>query len=480
MIKGESDFLVMEQIAYGRIAPPQSRRPELPDELCEIIKCAIATERDRRYATADELRVALEQFAWKAGLTAPTSAIAAFMQQQFGTQPEPWLELGDQGRSAIDNAVTADNAPPASDDSVSNDNWSEQPRSDGDSRSTSRASRSGDRLNVLSGTLVPAGSRGVPQGFPDTPPPSDPKNKWDGQPRGSVLRSLPVRRLAMIIAVPIAAAAIWLVASLVRTQPAPVVAPLASPFVIAPPRDAKPAAVARTPDLLPATPAQADPVPAPPAALAAPPTNADVARAPEPSPARRTRSPASAATSRAVGTVIETSPARPRPDHPKPERSPRVASAAAQDTPTLGGDPDLDDDGLRHPAAPQPSPPPAPAPIPTPQAPPPMPPPAVPQVVAPAALDAYRIAGERTIVPDAVTMDAISRAGADTVVSTYKLCVTAEGNINVLTQMRSSNFPAYDEKIRNTIRRDWRYRPFLLNGKPTPVCTALRFIYSQR
>ena len=109
-----------------------------------------------------------------------------------------------------------------------------------------------------------------------------------------------------------------------------------------------------------------------------------------------------------------------------------------------------------------------------------MPPPAVPQVVAPAALDAYRIAGERTIVPDAVTMDAISRAGADTVVSTYKLCVTAEGNINVLTQMRSSNFPAYDEKIRNTIRRDWRYRPFLLNGKPTPVCTALRFIYSQR
>jgi protein TonB len=26
----------------------------------------------------------------------------------------------------------------------------------------------------------------------------------------------------------------------------------------------------------------------------------------------------------------------------------------------------------------------------------------------------------------------------------------------------------------------WRYYPFLVGGEPTPVCTAVTFIYSQR
>jgi hypothetical protein len=77
-------------------------------------------------------------------------------------------------------------------------------------------------------------------------------------------------------------------------------------------------------------------------------------------------------------------------------------------------------------------------------------------------------------------MAAIGRAGADTLVSTYKICVTSEGAINTVTQIRSTGFPAYDEKIRSTIRHDWRYRPYVVNGKPTPVCTALRFAYSQK
>jgi hypothetical protein len=28
--------------------------------------------------------------------------------------------------------------------------------------------------------------------------------------------------------------------------------------------------------------------------------------------------------------------------------------------------------------------------------------------------------------------------------------------------------------------RTWTYRPFLVNGKPAPVCTAVTFIYSQK
>jgi len=112
--------------------------------------------------------------------------------------------------------------------------------------------------------------------------------------------------------------------------------------------------------------------------------------------------------------------------------------------------------------------------------PPPPPPPAPPQNVAPTALDANRIAGEKNIVPDDVTKTEISRSGKDRLIGSYKLCITADGNISNVTQLKSTGFPAYDSKITTTIRGEWRYRAFMVNGKPTPVCTAVTFIYSQK
>jgi protein TonB len=112
--------------------------------------------------------------------------------------------------------------------------------------------------------------------------------------------------------------------------------------------------------------------------------------------------------------------------------------------------------------------------------PPPPPPPAPPQNVAPQALEASRVSGEKNIVPDDVTKTEISRSGKDKLVGSFKLCITAEGNINTVTQLKSTSFPAYDQKIMNTIRGEWRYRAFTVNGKPTAVCTAVTFIYSQK
>jgi protein TonB len=112
--------------------------------------------------------------------------------------------------------------------------------------------------------------------------------------------------------------------------------------------------------------------------------------------------------------------------------------------------------------------------------PPPPPPPAPPQNVAPTALDANRIAGEKNIVPDDGTKTEISRSGKEKLVGSFKLCITAEGNINTVSQLKSTGFPAYDQKIQNTIRGEWRYRPFVVNGKAAAVCTAVTFIYSQK
>ncbi|MGE0871849.1 MAG: energy transducer TonB [Kofleriaceae bacterium] len=112
--------------------------------------------------------------------------------------------------------------------------------------------------------------------------------------------------------------------------------------------------------------------------------------------------------------------------------------------------------------------------------PPPPPPPAPPQNIAPTMLEQSRIAGEKQIVPDDNTKVEIQRSGKDKVVGSYKICINPEGGVTSVTQIKSTGFPAYDSKIQRKMRNEWRYRPFLVNGKAAPVCTAVTFIYSQR
>jgi TPR repeat protein len=102
-----------------------------------------------------------------------------------------------------------------------------------------------------------------------------------------------------------------------------------------------------------------------------------------------------------------------------------------------------------------------------------------PQNVAPMALDALRIAGEKNIVPDDETKNAIGLLGYSKLVGSFKLCITMRGDIDSVAMLKSTGFDIYDRIIIDGIYR-WRYRPFLVNGKPTPVCTAVTFIYSQR
>jgi hypothetical protein len=112
--------------------------------------------------------------------------------------------------------------------------------------------------------------------------------------------------------------------------------------------------------------------------------------------------------------------------------------------------------------------------------PPPPPPPAAPTIVAPTMLEASRIAGEKNIVPEEVTKTDIQRSGKDRVVGSYKLCLNAGGDITSVTQIKSTGFGAYDSKILNTMRTQWKYKPFAVNGKNVPVCTAVTFIYEQK
>ena len=107
------------------------------------------------------------------------------------------------------------------------------------------------------------------------------------------------------------------------------------------------------------------------------------------------------------------------------------------------------------------------------------PPSVPPQIVPPSALEGSRIAGDKNITPSDTTKTEIQRSGKGKIVGSYKLCVTVDGTVRSVEQLKSTGFGAYDSKIQSEMR-DWRYRPYMVNGRPVPVCTAVTFIYSQR
>ena len=111
--------------------------------------------------------------------------------------------------------------------------------------------------------------------------------------------------------------------------------------------------------------------------------------------------------------------------------------------------------------------------------PPPPPPPAPPQNVPPTLLEGSRIAGNKNIVPDDVTKTEIQRSGKEKIVGSYKLCIDAGGRVTTINQLKSTSFGAYDAKIQREMRT-WKYRPYMVNGRAVPVCTAVTFIYSQK
>ena len=112
--------------------------------------------------------------------------------------------------------------------------------------------------------------------------------------------------------------------------------------------------------------------------------------------------------------------------------------------------------------------------------PPPPPPPAPPQNVPPTLLEGSRIAGEKMIIPDDVTKTEIQRSGKDKIIGSFKLCINSGGEVTNVTMLKSSGFAAYDQKIQGKMRGEWKYRPYAVNGKAVPVCTAVTFIYSQK
>ncbi len=110
--------------------------------------------------------------------------------------------------------------------------------------------------------------------------------------------------------------------------------------------------------------------------------------------------------------------------------------------------------------------------------PPPPPPPSPPKIVLQHVLEQRRISGEKRIVPSESDKLKIRRDDKSQVIASMKMCLNGSGTVARVTTMKSSGYPGYDAKIRGKMRQ-WRYKPFMVNGKAVPVCTSVTFIYRQ-
>ena len=62
-------------------------------------------------------------------------------------------------------------------------------------------------------------------------------------------------------------------------------------------------------------------------------------------------------------------------------------------------------------------------------------------------------------------------------IGSYKLCISVDGEVATVSQLKSTGFSAYDGKIIRELE-GWRYLPYIYNGDPVPVCTAVTILYS--
>jgi hypothetical protein len=92
-----------------------------------------------------------------------------------------------------------------------------------------------------------------------------------------------------------------------------------------------------------------------------------------------------------------------------------------------------------------------------------------PSMIAPSRLEELRVAGDKTIVPD----DMESRRG------TFKFCLDVTGKVGDIEPLQPTGDAHYDAKIERAMQQ-WAYRPVIVDGQPTAICSAVTFIFNHR
>jgi len=157
-------------------------------------------------------------------------------------------------------------------------------------------------------------------------------------------------------------------------------------------------------------------------------------------------------------------PSAPRTPTNGPPPAPTEAARPAALLPPSTGPPHPAATPAARPAPPEPAPTPAPTAAPAPAA---APPPTTPRVVPYSAyIASRRVSGNEPRIPAALRSQ-LAQGSARA-----RICVAADGRVNEVRILRSTT--GLDEAIRSAVMT-WRYRPFVSQGRPVPVCFEMPF-----
>jgi hypothetical protein len=91
-------------------------------------------------------------------------------------------------------------------------------------------------------------------------------------------------------------------------------------------------------------------------------------------------------------------------------------------------------------------------------------------------LKGRRISGQTNVQPSDETQSLMIFEGRTSVSGTIALCVSISGVVTKERMWKSTGYADYDQELLAAIH-DWRYRPYVLNGAPAPVCDKVEFQY---
>jgi len=100
-----------------------------------------------------------------------------------------------------------------------------------------------------------------------------------------------------------------------------------------------------------------------------------------------------------------------------------------------------------------------------------------PKILPSTMIEGHRIAGDPQIPPPPPVHAAMLGKRQREIRGTVRMCLDRGGAVTSLRVLRSTGYPAYDERLTSRMQT-WRYRPYeLSDGNRVPVCTAVTFIY---
>ena len=104
---GDTDFAVMQAIVHRDPPRPRDLVADYPEPLEAIVLRALRRDRDARFATAQDLQLALEDFARQHGVALSSVALSAYLGERFGDKLAAWRDAERAGRTLTEHVITA-------------------------------------------------------------------------------------------------------------------------------------------------------------------------------------------------------------------------------------------------------------------------------------------------------------------------------------------------------------------------------------